>query len=306
MTTTSNKTAAISPLRQRMIDDMTARKLQPTTQKGHLRGCTRFAAWLGRSPDTATADDVRAFQLHLAETDVSITTRKIMTGVKFLFRVTLRRYDRVAEIYHLREPQKIPQTLSPDEIRHLLAMAVSMQARVMLTLAYGCGLRAGEVVRLKAGDIDREQRIIRIVQSKGRKDRHVMLPGEALDLLRQWWLERTNRYDLGVAPQERWLFPGRREGLHLTPRQFGRLFRETVSAAGIKKRVTLHSLRHSFATHLLERGLDIRKIQALLGHTKLETTARYTRVATGMIADIESPLDRRSADHKRKGKKRTP
>lgn len=171
MTTTSNKTAAISPLRQRMIDDMTARKLQPTTQKGHLRGCTRFAAWLGRSPDTATADDVRAFQLHLAETDVSITTRnQIMTGVKFLFRVTLRRYDRVAEIYHLREPQKIPQTLSPDEIRHLLAMAVSMQARVMLTLAYGCGLRAGEVVgrRHRPRAADHPHRTIKRAQGSPR------------------------------------------------------------------------------------------------------------------------------------------
>lgn len=161
----------------------------------------------------------------------------------------------------------------------------------MLSLSYGCGLRAGEVVRLKAGDIDRAQKIIRVVQAKGRKDRHVMLPTDVHQLLRQWWLERTCRFDADVVLEQRFIFPGRGEPKPLTTRQFGRLFQETVEAAGIRKPVTLHSLRHSFATHLLEAGVDIRKIQALLGHTKLTTTARYTRVATGMIASIESPLD---------------
>ena len=288
----TSQSTPTTPLRQRMIDDMNARKLLPGTQHGHIRGCKRFAAFIGRSPETATADEVKAFQLHLAEQDISICTRNaIMTGVKFLLKVTLRRHDLAAEIYHLREPKKIPQTMSQDEIKRLLAMAVTLQARVMLTLAYGCGLRAGEVVRLRAGDIDREQMIIRIVQSKGRKDRHVMLPEELLDLLGYWWLERTTARDLGVASLDRWLFPGRRRASHLTARQFGRLFRQSVAAAGIRKPVTLHTLRHSFATHLLERGVDVRKIQALLGHDKLDTTARYTRVATGMIADISSPLE---------------
>jgi len=306
MTTTCMKPAAISTLRQRMIDDMTARKLQPGTQRGHLRGCKRFAQWLKRSPDTATADDVRAFQLHLAETGLSITTRnQTMTGVKFLFRVTLRRHDLAAEIYHLREPQKVPLTLSRQEVERLLTMARSIKTKVLLSLCYGCGLRAGEVVRLKVGDIDSEQNIIRVVQSKGRKDRHVMLPADVLDLLRQWWPERPTCHDEGVPVGERWLFPGRGPYRPLTTRQLGRLFRETLAAAGIKKPVTLHCLRHSFATHLLESGVDIRKIQALLGHDKLETTARYTRVATGMIAEIESPLDGLGSGHKRKTKKRS-
>jgi integrase/recombinase XerD len=148
------------------------------------------------------------------------------------------------------------------------------------------------VVRLKVKHIDSAQKIIRIEQSKGRKDRNVMLSPETLDLLRQWWKLRPTRYDAGIPVQERWLFPSRKTaGRPMTTRQLSRLFHEATEAAGIKKSVTLHALRHSFATHLLERGRDIRVIQALLGHDKLDTTARYTRVATGMIANIKSPLD---------------
>src|ERR1700730_17510205 len=280
----SNEVA--SPLRQRMIEDMNARKLGAHSQRSHIHSCNRFAAFLNRSPDTATPDDIRRFQLHLIESGVSIGNRnRIMTGVKFLVRVTVRRLDLAAEIYHLREPQKIPQVISPDETRRLLAVATSLKARVMLSLGYGCGLRASEVVRLKVKRIDSAQKIIRVEQSKGRKDRNVMLSPETLGLLRQWWKARPSRYDAGTPVAERWLFPGNRRGKPMTTRQLSRLFHE---AAGIKKAVTLHALRHSFATHLLERGTDIRIIQALLGHDKLETTARYTRVATGMIAGVES------------------
>ena len=293
-------TNAISPLRQRMIEDMNARKLGAHSQRSHISSCKRFAGFLKRSPDTATPDDVRRFQLHLAETGMSICNRnRIMTGVKFLFRVTLRRLDLVAEIYHLREPQKIPQVMSADETRRLLAVAASLKARVLLSLGYGCGLRAGEVVRLKVKHIDSAQKIIRVEQSKGRKDRNVMLSPETLDLLRQWWKARPTRSEAGMPMEERWLFPGNRRGKPMTTRQLSRLFHEAADAAGIKKAVTLHALRHSFATHLLERGTDIRIIQALLGHDKLDTTARYTRVATGMIAGIESPLDLLSQPRKR-------
>ena len=284
-------TDTVSPLRQRMIEDMNSRKLGAHTQRSHIYSCKRFAAFLKRPPDTATLEDMRLFQLHLAETGMSICNRnRIMTGVRFLFRVTLRRLDLAAEIYHLREPQKIPLVMSPDETRRLLAVASSLKARVLLSLSYGCGLRAGEVVRLKVKHIDSGQRIIRIEQSKGRKDRNVMLSPETLDLLRQWWKARRG-YDATTSLQERWLFPGRRPGKPMTTRQLSRLFHEAADEAGIKKDMTLHALRHSFATHLLERGTDIRVIQALLGHDKLDTTARYTRVATGMIANIESPLD---------------
>jgi integrase/recombinase XerD len=294
----------VSPLRQRMIEDMNARKLDAGTQKAHIRACKRFAAFLKRSPGMATPEDLRLFQLHLAEIGVSISTRNIiMTGVKFLFRVTLRRLDLVAEIYHIREPRKIPLVMSPDETKSLLAVATSLKARVMLSLAYGCGLRAGEVVRLKVKYIDSAQKIIRIEQSKGRKDRNVMLSAETLDLLRQWWRVRPTRYDAGIPIPERWLFPGTTVGNPMTPRQLSRLFQQAADAAGIKKGVTLHCLRHSFATQLLERGIDIRVIQALLGHDKLDTTARYTRVATGMIANVKSPLDLLSQPHKKPNKK---
>jgi integrase/recombinase XerD len=296
----------VSPLRQRMIEDMAARKLNPHTQRSHIQSCQRFAAWLKRSPDTATPDEVRRFQLYLIESGASICNRnRIMTGVRFLFRVTLRRHDLAAEVWHLKEPQKLPPVLNPEEVKRILSMATSLKARVMLTISYGCGLRAGEVVRLRVCDIDSAQMIIRVVQSKGRKDRNVMLPPEVLGLLRQWWKARPTWYDIGVAPEQRWLFPGRNRHQPLTTRQFSRLFKEAVKAAGLRKTLSLHSLRHSFATHLLEDGKDIRVIQALLGHDKLETTARYTRVATGMIAKIESPLKGLNEPRRRRARRDT-
>lgn len=298
-------TDAVNPLRHRMIEDMNGRKLSAGTQRGHIRSCKRFAAFLNRSPDTATTEDIRRFQLHLAEAGVSICNRnRIMTGLRFLFRVTLRRLDLANEVYHIREPQKIPLVMSPDETRRLLAVASNLKVRTLLSLGYGCGLRASEVVRLKVKHIDSAQKIIRIEQSKGRKDRNVMLSPETLDLLRQWWKARPSRYDAGAPIAQRWLFPGNRPGKPITTRQLSRLFHQAADAAGIKKAVTLHALRHSFATHLLERGTDIRIIQALLGHNKLDTTARYTRVATGMIAGIESPLDLLSQPRRKSRKSR--
>jgi integrase/recombinase XerD len=289
-----------------MIEDMAARKLNPHTQRSHIQSCKRFAAWLKRSPDTATPDEVRRFQLYLIESGASICNRnRIMTGVRFLFRVTLRRHDLAAEVWHLKEPQKLPPVLSPEEVKRILSMATSLKARVMLTISYGCGLRAGEVVRLRACDIDSTQMIIRVVQSKGRKDRHVMLPPEVLDLLRQWWKVRPRWYDIGVEPEQRWLFPGRSRHQPLTTRQFSRLFKEAAKAAGLRKTLSLHSLRHSFATHLLERGKDIRVIAALLGHAKPETTSRYTHVAIGMISKIESPLAGLNAPRRRRAKRDT-
>jgi integrase/recombinase XerD len=298
-------TETVSPLRQRMIEDMNLRKLCAGTQRAHIRSCKRFAAFLKRSPDTATAEDLRRFQLHLAETKVSIHTRNvIMTGVRFLFRVTLRRLDLAAEIYHLREPEKLPLVMSPDEMKRLLAVASSRKARIMLSLGYGCGLRAGEVVRLKVKHIDTAHKVIRVEQGKGRKDRQVMLSRDTLKLLRQWWKVRPARGDAGTPVEERLLFPGRKAGAPMSTRQLNRLFHKAADAAGIKRGVTLHGLRHSFATHLLERGTPLRTLQSLLGHSKPETTARYAHVATGMIAAVESPLDLLSQPDKKAKKRR--
>src|SRR5881227_3325856 len=286
----------VSPLRQRMIEDMAARKL-------------------GRPPDTATADDVRRFQLHLIESGLSICNRnRIMTGVRFLFRVTLRRHDLAAEVYR---PQGAAEAAAGDEpgggqaaARHVGQSQGARHAGAPLWLRAARGRDRSAARRRhrqraddhphRAGEGSQEPALAKA------GDRHVMLPPEVLALLRQWWKARPTRYDAGVPPQERWLFPGRRRGLHLTTRQLSRLFHETAAAAGIRKRVSLHSLRHSFATHLLESGIDIRLIQALLGHSKLDTTARYTRVATGRIAAIESPLAQLGGTHQRPRKRHRP
>jgi site-specific recombinase XerD len=284
----------VSPLRQRMIEDMSLRNLAPRTQEHYIRSCKKLAAFLRRSPDTATAEDIRLFQLHLAEQGVSICTRnRTMTGVAFLFRVTLRHPEIADQIEYIAEPRKIPVVLSPEEVRRLLDAAPSFKCRLLLSLAYGCGLRASEVVSLKVSDIDSAQMVIRIEQAKGRKDRYVMLSPELLDMLRQWWK---------AARPQGWLFPGRPAVNALTTRQLNRLFHLAARAAETKKGATLHSLRHSFATHLLEIKLDIRMIQALLGHKRLDTTAHYTRVATDLISKVVSPLDQLV----KKGKKDEP
>ena len=284
-------TKTVSPLRHRMIEDMSLRNLAPRTQEHYIRSCKKLAAFLRRSPDTATAEDIRLFQLHLAEQGVSICSRnRTMTGVAFLFRVTLRHPEIADQIEYIAEPQKIPVVLSPEEVRRLLDAAPSFKCRLLLSLAYGCGLRASEVVLLKVSDIDSAQMVIRIEQAKGRKDRYVMLSPELLDMLRQWWK--------GARPQG-WLFPGRPAVNPLTTRQLNRLFHLAAKAAETKKGATLHSLRHSFATHLLESKLDIRMIQALLGHKRLDTTAHYTRVATDLISKVVSPLDQLVKKHKK-------
>jgi site-specific recombinase XerD len=281
-------TEAITPLRQRMIEDMQARKLCAGTQRGHILSCKRFAAFLKRSPDTATLEDIRRFQLHLAETDLSICSRnRIMTGLRFLFRVTLRRLDLAQEVYHIREPQKLPLVMSIDEMKRLLAVARSLKTRVLLSLGYGCGLRAGEIVRLKVKHIDKTQKIIRIEQSKGRKDRNVMLPEQMLGLLRQWWRVRPSRHDVGIPLQERWLFPSRKSADQpITTRHLNRLFHEAADVAGIKKGVTLHTLRHSFATHLLAGGCDLRAVQEMLGHADISTTQMYTHLSGERLKEV--------------------
>jgi len=275
---------AISPLRQRMIEDMTIRKFAPKTQHDYLQRVKNFAAYLGRSPDTANFEDLRRYQLQLAASGAGVPTlNQTISTLRFFFKVTLGRPDIVERTAFVHEPSKLPVVLSPEEVARLLDAAPSLKYKTALSVAYGAGLRASEVVALKVSDIDSQRMVIRVEQGKGRKDRYVMLSPHLLDLLRVWWK---------LARPQGWLFPGQNRLNPLTTRQLNRACHAAADKAGISKPVSMHTLRHSFATHLLEQNIDIRVIQVLLGHAKLDTTALYTRVATKTIQQVMSPLDR--------------
>jgi integrase/recombinase XerD len=281
--------AVVSPLRRRMLDDMAMRGLREETQRDYIRFVRSFAAFLGRSPDTATAVDVRRFQVHQAETGVQPpTVNGSVSALRFLFTVTLDRPDLSRRLVLVRQPRKLPAVLSAEEVGRLLEAAPGPKHKAALGTAYGAGLRVSEVVALKVGDIDSTRMLIRVEQGKGRKDRNAMLSPQLLALLRQWWREGKRR---GVMLPEGWLFPGRNCLEPLSTRQLNRAVHEAAEVAGIKKRVSPHTLRHSFATHLLEQDVDIRVIQVLLGHSKLDTTALYARVATKTIRAVTSPLE---------------
>jgi integrase/recombinase XerD len=274
---------AMSPLRRRMIEDMTIRKFAPKTQHDYVQRVKNFAAFLGRSPDTATFEDVRRYQLHLAASSIGVPTiNQTVSTLRFFFRVTLRRHDIVEHTHFIHQPRKLPVVLSPEEVARLLDAAPGLKYQAALSVAYAAGLRATEVVSLKVSDIDSKRMIIRVEQGKGRKDRYVMLSPHLLNLLRAWWK---------AARPQGWLFPGRDPAQPMTTRQLNRACHAAAQMADINKRVSLHTLRHSFATHLLEHNIDVRVIQVLLGHAKLDTTALYTRVATKTISEVMSPLE---------------
>ena len=267
-----------------MIEDMTIRKLAPKTQHDYLQRVKNFAAHLGRSPDTASSEDVRRYQLHLTASGVGAPTiNQTISTLRFFFKVTLGRADLVERATFVREPRRLPVVLSPEEVARLLDAAPGLKHKAALSVAYGAGLRASEVVALKVSDIDSKRMIIRVEQGKGRKDRYVMLSPHLLELLRAWYR---------VARPQGWLFPGRNPIQPMTTRQLNRACHAAAHMAEIGKPVSMHTLRHSFATHLLEQNIDIRVIQVLLGHAKLDTTALYTRVATKTIQQVMSPLDR--------------
>ena len=273
---------AIRPLRQRMIEDMTIRQFGDKTKKDYVRVVANFAIFIGRAPDLAEPEDLRRFQLHLASYGASpAKMNAAVSALRFFFKVTLGRSgfgDRLATI---RTPERLPVVLSTQEVALLLAHAPNLQYRAALSVAYGCGLRVSEIVNLKVADIDSARMVIRVEQGKGQKDRYVMLSQDLLELLRQWWKVKRPRG---------WLFPGREPGQPITTRQLNRACHAAVVAARLDKRVSMHTLRHSFATHLLEQKTDIRVIQVLLGHRKLDTTAIYTRVALQTIRAVPSPL----------------
>ena len=274
---------AISPLRQRMIEDMRMRNFAYDTQREYIRAVKKLAAFLKRSPDTATADELRAFQLHLTETANPPVINATVTALRFFFKTTLDKPETTRHLVFVHEPRKLPRVLPPEDVLRLLEAAPNPKSKAALSVAYGAGLRAMEVVALKVADIDSQRMLIRVEQGKGRKDRFAMLSPKLLELLRDWYR---------IARPRIYMFPGRDKIGPMTPRQLNRICHMAAELAGLPSWVAPHTLRHSFATHLLEQHIDVRIIQVLLGHAKLDTTARYTQVATNIIREVMSPLDR--------------
>lgn len=274
----------ISPLRQRMLDEMRIRQFSVKTQSDYIRHVKSLADLIGRSPASATPDDLRAFQVRQRQAGVQPPTmNSSVSALRFFFtfvcdRPELGRYLRI-----VKQPQKLPVVLTQEEAAQLMAAAPGAKFRAIFGVAYGAGLRVSEVAHLKVSDVDGERMLLRVEQGKGQRDRNAMLSPRLLQLLRDWW---------AIQRPTSWLFPGRDPIQPVSTRHIYRVVRETAEAIGIEKRVGPHTLRHSFATHLLEQGVDIRVIQVMVGHTKLDTTARYAHVASRVLRDVSSPLDR--------------
>jgi site-specific recombinase XerD len=272
-----------------MIEDMRMRKLELRTREGYVRAVRKLAKYLGRAPDTATAEELRNFQLHLVDQGVSpITLNATITGLKFFFEVTVGHGEVMAKMQPVHVPRTLPVVLSREEVGRLIAAAGNLKHQTALAVAYGAGLRASEVTALKVGDIDSDRMTLRVERGKGSKDRYAMLSPVLLERLRVWWKVARAQ---GKMLEGGWLFPGLNPINALSTRQLNRAIHAAADEAQIDKRVSLHTLRHSFATHLLEQKVDIRVIQVLLGHKRLDTTALYAQVATDLLREVVSPLD---------------
>jgi site-specific recombinase XerD len=267
-----------------MTEDMTVRNLSPATQRSYISAVSKFSRFFGRSPDQLTLEDVRTFQVHLVAKGISWPgLNQIVCALRFFYGVTLRRNEIPERISYARQPRRLPEVLSAEEVVRFLEAVPSLRTRVALTTAYAAGLRASEAVSLKVANIDSGRMVIRVQQGKGGKDRYVMLSAQLLGILRTYWR---------LARPKDWLFPGRDPANPIEVNVLHAACRSACAASGLTKRVTVHTLRHSFATHLLESGTDIRIIQVLLGHSNLSSTARYTHVSSGLIRQTDSPFDR--------------
>ena len=285
--------APISPLRRRMIEDMTVRGFGEKTQSDYIRHVRNFTIFLGRSPNHAQPEDLRLYQVHQREQGVQPPTMNgAVAALRFFFTRTCNRPEMARHLTLVHQPQKLPVVLTPEEVLLLLEAAPSPRDKAAMAVAYGAGLRVSEVVNLKVSDIDSKRMVLRIEQGKGQKDRNGMLSPRLVEVLREWWL---------IGQPTTWLFPGRDPLVAISTKQIYRAVRNTAADIGIKKRVSPHTLRHSFATHMLEQGVDIRLIQVALGHSKLDTTARYAHVASKVLRDMVSPLDRLSPLVPKKG-----
>ena len=276
--------ATMSPLRRRMIEDMTIRNLAPATQQSYVQAVAKFSRYFGRSPDRLGLEDVRNYQVHLASRGVAWASLNLtVCALRFFYGVTLGRAEMPELIVYARTPRKLPVVLSGEEVVRFLEAVPGLKSRVALTTAYAAGLRLSEVVALKIDAIDSQRMLIRVENGKGGKDRNAMLSVQLLRILRSYWRRARPRG---------WLFPGRNPERPINPKMLAVACQAACEAAGLSKHVTVHTLRHSFATHLLENGTDLRIIQVLLGHSHLSTTALYTQVGTGTIRKTASPLDR--------------
>lgn len=275
--------AQINPLCRRMIDDMTIRNLSPSTQEAYVSAVRRLSKFFNRSPDKLTVEDIRKYQVHLARRGLAWgSLNQTVCALRFFYGTTLARRHIPKMIPYAREPRRLPIVLSADEVVKFLEAVPRLDARIALTTAYATGMRSSEVARLKVGDIDNGRKLIHVVLGKGGKGRNVMLSDHLLAILRSYWR---------LARPGNWLFPGIDPTHHMPTYTLNASCRAACKAAGLDKRVTMHTLRHTFATHLLESGVDIRIIQVLLGHAHLSTTARYTRVATTTLQKTQSPLE---------------
>jgi len=274
----------VSALRQRMIDDMTVRNLAPNTMLCYLKQVHYLARYFHESPEQLTPEDIRGYQLYLAQDrKVSVNSRLVaMTALRFLYGVTLRRERFIEMLPMPRKEHYLPVILSPAEVLRFLEAAPSFTHRVIFSIMYGTGMRVSEAVHLQKRHIDSQRMMIRIEQSKGNRDRDVPLSPKLLELLRTYWRE--------VRPQE-WLFPGQNPEQPLNREAVGQAVTLAARRAGLTKKPSPHCLRHSFAVHLWETGTDLRKIQLLLGHRSLATTARYLYLATTTVCAVTSPLD---------------
>jgi integrase/recombinase XerD len=277
-------------LRERMIADMNLHRLSRATQRNYLRDVSRFATWLGRPPDTATDEDLRRYQIEQTETRFGAPAMNTaVSALRFFYTRTIDRPDLTRKLHRVKHPRALPTVLSREEVARMLNATTNLKHQAILSVAYGAGFRASEVTKLKVRDIDSERMLLRVECGKGGRHRNAMLAQDLLVLLREWW--KVGRKQ-GVMHPDGWLFPGMHYLKPICYRQVHRIAAEAAHAAGITKRVGPHTLRHSFATHLLEDGVDIRIIQVLLGHAQLTTTSLYTRVATRTVRAVVSPLDR--------------
>jgi site-specific recombinase XerD len=281
-------TLVISPLRQRMIEDMNMRKFKDSTQRDYIRAVKKLADFINKPLTSATKKDMRAFQLHLIDKGASaVTINSTISGIRFLFQITLDDREVTRPLIQLPQPRKLPIVLTADEVARLIEVA-KPKYKAAFSVAYGAGLRISEVASLKTSDIDSKRMCIHVYQGKGSKDRYALLSPVLLDQLRDWWRygHAHNRLLKGG-----WLFPGQNPVNPVSTRTLARVCKLAAKEAQIEKRVTMHLLRHSFATHLLEQHVDIRVIQVLLGHKKLETTCVYTHVATDLLKQVISPIE---------------